>query len=358
MIRVLHIFHEMANGGIEKFVMDYYRHIDRDKIQFDFLVSNEEEGYYDKEILSLGGKIFHAFPLKKNPMKCFFSIAKIVRANGYEIVHRHTGSAFGYFELRAAKFGGAKHLILHSHNNHAGNMSLHVLSKIFLKTKCKKIACSRDAGEWLFGAKSDFFIINNAIECDRYQYTEEIRNKTRKLLNCDDKLVVGHVGRFERQKNHKRLLEIFKAVIESHPNSMLVCVGIGSLLNECKEYAKTLGIAENVVFLGARSDINELMQAFDVFVLPSLYEGFPFVLVEAQTSGLQCVVSKKVPDESNVAGKIQFVKLENSDIDWANIIVQQGSKNVERERGADIMKERGYDISKNARDLCEFYMAL
>ena len=356
MIRVLHIFYEMANGGIEHFVMNYYRHIDRSKVQFDFLVSVETSGPFDDEIKSLGGKIYHAYPLKKNPIKNFFDIAHIVQKNGYSIVHRHTGSAFGYYELRAAKRGGAKRLILHAHNNSAGNPLLHYICKWVLPIKCEKLACSRAAGIWLFGQNQSVHLIGNAIECEKFRFSEDVRNAVRAEFSIQNKLVIGHVGRFENQKNHKRLLKIFKQLTtKTSQECVLICVGSGSLKEEVEREAVLLGIREQVLFLGARTDINRLMQIFDVFVLPSLYEGFPIVLVEAQTSGLPCVVSNFVPEECNVSGNVRFCQLESLDEVWAETIIKSSQLPINRDSYAGKMKQAGFDIAKCAEYLCKYY---
>lgn len=358
MIRVLHVFYEMANGGIEHFVMDYYRHIDRNRIQFDFLVSVDEEGYFDSEIKKLGGKIFHAYPLKKNPVRNYFDIARIVEEHGYQIVHRHTGNAFGYFDLRAARRGGAEKLIIHSHNNQAGNMFIHKISNVFLRIPCNKLACSYEAGHWLFGDNCDFKVINNAIDCNKFRFREEVRNNIRRELNLDGQFVIGHVGRFEEQKNHIRMIQIFKEIIEKYKNSVLVFVGIGSLQNKCKKLVIELGMSNKILFLDARSDIHDIMQAFDVFILPSLYEGFPFVLVEAQASGLACVVSTNVPNECNITGNVQFVDLIKSNSEWADFILNKRNRNFNRRKFADEIIKQGYDIYQNAEKLCIYYESL
>lgn len=358
MIRVLHIFHEMANGGIEHFVMDYYRHIDRSRVQFDFLVSVESEGCFDQEIKALGGIVHHAYPLKKNPIRNYFDIARIVRENNYDVVHRHTGSSFGYFDLRAARRGGAKHLILHSHNNQAGNQLVHKLSDALLRLPCEKLACSVEAGQWLFGASREFTVINNAIDCNKFRFQSEIRKRIRSELQLEDKFVVGHVGRFEDQKNHVRMLHMFKDVLVRNENSVLILIGIGALQEECKQLAAKLGIGDQVIFLGVRADVNELMQAFDVFLLPSLYEGFPFVLVEAQASGLACVASTNVPSECNVTGNVHFIGLEKANSEWTDTILMYRDEINDRSGYADKMKVQGYDIYQNAAELCAYYESL
>lgn len=357
MIRVLHIFHEMANGGIEHFVMDYYRHIDRSKIQFDFLVSTNKKGYFDNEIQHLGGMVYHAYPLKKNPVKCYFDIAKIVRENHYQIVHRHTGSAFGYFELHAAKHGGAKHLILHSHNNAAGNIYLHKISSVLLKMDCIKLACSKEAGEWLFGKNGEFSIISNAIDCGAFKYDANKRMHIRSSLKIQDELVIGHVGRFEKQKNHSFLLQIFNEILKNHPDSYLVCIGDGSLLPETREQAKRLGVRDKIKFLGSRNDVNIIMNAFDYFVLPSNYEGFGITLLEAQANGLPCFTSKDVvPTATNVTGSIHYLSLQDSASKWAEAILNE--KKCRYLRNIESIADKGFDITSNAKQLSVFYEEL
>ena len=205
MIRVLHVFYKMGNGGIEHFVMNLYRHINREKIQFDFLTSVNEEGYFDDEIKKLGGKLYHAYPLKKNPIKNYRSIAKIVSENNYQIIHRHTGSAFGYYELRAAKKGGAQNLILHSHSCGAGKKIIHKALKKTIKIPCIKLACSLEAGQFLFGEEAHFTVIKNGIDCEQYRFNETLRRNVRNKLKIENKFVVGHIGRFSDEKNHKKL---------------------------------------------------------------------------------------------------------------------------------------------------------
>lgn len=356
MIRVLHIFHEMANGGVEHFVMNYYRHMDREKIQFDFLVSVETEGYFDDEIKALGGRMFYAYPFKKNPIRNYYDIAKIVRENKYNIVHRHTGSAFGYFDLRAARRGGAKHLIIHSHNNQAGNMFVHKICKNFLEIPCEKLACSQDAGLWLYGEHASFKVINNAIECEKFCFNRETRERMRANFNLYEKFVIGHVGRFSEQKNHKRLFELLADIVKIQTNAVLVCVGTGELLDWCKGYVEKLKIEKNVIFLGKRTDINNIMCAFDVFVLPSAYEGFPFVLVEAQASGLHCVVSECVPKECNITGNVEFLSLKDNNRSWYDQILYV--RTSEREQCAEQVRKAGFNINSNAQELYNYYEKL
>ena len=357
MVRVLHIFHEMANGGIEHFVMDYYRHIDRTRVQFDFLVSVESEGYFDREIQALGGVIHHAYPLKKNPIRNYFDIARIIRENHYDIVHRHTGSAFGYFDLRAARHGGAKHLILHSHNNQAGNQMLHKLSNAILKIPCERFACSREAGEWLFGPNQDFKIFNNAIDCEKFRFRPEVRNRIRKELQLGDKFVIGHVGRFEDQKNHIFLLAIFKEIVKQNPNSHLICIGSGSMMDAVKLKAVQEQLDDRITFLGNSDKVDQFLNSFDAFILPSKYEGFGITLLEAQANGLHCFTTKDVvPEYVNLTGRVRYISLYAPPTEWAGAILSIGST---RELScAKQIANAGFDISKSASELCQYYESM
>lgn len=353
MIRVLQIFHNMGNGGVEAFVMNNYRKIDREKIQFDFLTSVDEPGYFDEEIKALGGRIFRAYPLKKNPFRNYHDIARIVRENDYQIVHRHTGSAFGYFDLRAAKKGGAKCLILHSHNPAAGKSWVHRVSKRLLEIDCTRLACSDAAGLFLFGNK-EFTVMPNAIDCDKYQFSAEARNLVRTEWQAKDAFVIGHIGRLEEQKNHKRLVEIFSAVLKKNEKSILVCVGDGSLRQSVEAFAKQLGVFDKIRFLGTRNDVGKLINGFDVFCFPSNYEGFGITLIEAQANGLHCYTSKAVvPGEANLAGNVHFIPLTASDEEWADLILKAPT---ERDLSAiDRIKDAGYSIDQQSNKLIDFY---
>lgn len=357
MIRVLHIFHNMGNGGTEHFVMDNYRRIDKSKVQFDFLTSVEEEGFFDKEIIELGGRIIHAYPFRKNPIKNYFSIAQIVKENQYSIVHRHTGSAFGYFDLRAARHGGASHLILHAHNTQAEKALLHKLSKLLFRTDCVRLACSEEAGRFLFGKKAVFSIIKNGIDCDKFVFSSSERLTLREEWNIGEKLVVGHIGRFEQQKNHRKLLEIFAAMHNQKPDSMLFCVGAGTMLSTSKQYAQELGIDQNVIFAGNRDDVDKIINVFDVFCFPSNYEGFGITLLEAQANGLRCYASKDViSDVANLSGNVSFIPLYSSSKYWADQIL---ASSVERDlNAADAVRKAGYDISETALVLQNIYLSL
>jgi len=355
MIRVLHIFHSMGNGGIEHFVMDRYRIIDRNKIQFDFLLTSPQEGYFDEEIFKLGGKIYHTANFSRNPLLSFLQTYKIVRENRYDIIHRHTGNAIAYVDLLAAKLGGAKHLIIHSHNNSAEKLFLHNVSKKIFKLDCNRLACSVSAGKWLFGNK-DFKVINNAIDTSKYKFNPKYREKYRKLYNISENdFVIGHIGRFDYQKNHKFLIDIFSEVIKIKPNSKLVCIGDGGLKEDVIKQIKELGISDKVLLLGQIDNVDEILNCFDVFCLPSRYEGLPISLIEAQTNGLKCFASKdRVTIESNITSNIVYIPLYKNPQEWATIIC-----NTNYNRDTDSINkviEAGYDLKENVKEIERYYL--
>lgn len=358
MVRVLHIFHNMANGGVENFVMNYYRFIDRGNIQFDFLTSVDEPGYFDDEILRLGGRLHHAYPKKKSLLRNFLDIKKIVRENDYQIVHRHTGSSFSNIDLIAAKCGSAKILISHAHSTSAGNKILHYFSKMFLKVDGEKFACSKAAGEWLFGEKyvEDIHIIPNAIDLEKYQYNKQVRAELRTKYDVKNKLVIGHVGGFNDAKNHEFIVEIFKELYQLNKNIQLWLIGDGIFRTKIEKKVQENNLEEAVCFWGNRNNVHEMMQAMDIFLLPSIFEGYPVTLIEAQCAGLPCFVSEYViPSEINYSSNVKFINLDKSANEWANMIVAY-DKDINREDGYICMKDAGLDIRDAAKDLEERYL--
>ena len=357
MIRVLQIFHDMSNGGIERFIMNYYRRIDRNEIQFDFLTSVDESGYFDDEIRSLGGALFHAHPFEKNPVRHYFDVARIVRQNNFQIVYRHTGGAFGYFDLRAARRGGARNLILHAHSANAGKPLVHELANRLLKIECRRFACSQRAGEFLFGSNARFDVVHNAIDVRRFIFCPETRNRLRRELGLDHRFVVGHVGSFQKVKNQQKALSVFAEIHKRQRESALVFVGTGPTINEIKELAQKFGLEKNVLFLGMRDDVEKVVQTFDAFLFPSLSEGLGMALIEAQANGLKCFASKDViPAETNVTGNVRFIPLTASDSEWASVILQS---NMTRDVSAlEKVKNSGYDISVEAFKMQSAFLSM
>lgn len=343
-------------------VMNYYRHIDRTKVQFDFLVHRDQPGAYEDEIRSLGGRIYRICPIYpqnfagyKRDIRVFFR-----EHPEYRIVHSHM-SELGYFALKEAAEQGIPVRICHAHNAPHGFDMKMIMRNYFKKRMMPYLThlfmCGIESGRWLYGKQNEskFIMLNNAIDAAAYTYAPEKRTEIRQKLGIKDKLTVGHVGRFNLQKNHPFLLAVFAALLKKEPNAVLLLAGGGEDMPKIQAKAQELGIADHVRFLGVRNDIADLMQAMDVFVFPSLYEGLPLTMVEAQASGLPCIISDKVPPECILTkGLVESVSLSESIEIWAQIILE--NRNIPRtDRSADIAAH-GFDITTEAVKLQEFYL--
>lgn len=363
-IRIAQIIGKWLGGGVESVVTNYYRHIDRTKIQFDFICDKDSTNIPYDEIEQLGGRVILVPPYQK-VFEYQKELIKIFKDNNYKIVHSHINT-LSVFPLRAAKKAGVPIRIAHSHsttnkkewNKNLVKQVLRPFSKVYATDY---MCCSELAGRWLFGNKEydkgNVYLLNNAIDLDKFKYDEQLRNKKRKELNIkDDTLVIGHVGRFVEQKNHRFLIDIFNEVHKQKENSILLLVGQGPLMEEMKEKVKTLGIEDSVKFLGQRNDVNELYNAMDLFLFPSLYEGLGMVVVEAQVSGLPCVVSTKIPEIAKVINNVSFLKLGCSVNIWCDEIIKMiGRKCL---TNIKILVKKGYDIKIESSKLFEKYIKL
>lgn len=354
--RIAQVIGKMDSGGVESFIMSYYRNIDRNKIQFDFIIDEDSTMFYKEEIEKLGGKII-IVPKYQKILKYIRELRKIFRESNYKIVHTHM-NALNVFPLYAAKKENVKIRISHSHSTTNKDEFLRNILKNVLKIFSKKYpthycACSQFAGQWLFG-KKDFTIIRNAIDIEKFNYNKEVRDKIRKELKLENKLVIGHAGRFMQQKNHKFIIEIFHKYHEYNENSVLLLVGEGKLENTIKEQVKMLGLENNIIFLGARKDVNEIMQAMDIFVFPSLYEGLGIALVEAQTAGLKCIASNYVPEEAILTQNV--VSLELDEKQWVDIL--KNMKISERKTQVEKIRNSGYEIKIESKKLEKYYLDL
>lgn len=357
-IRVLHIVTYMGRGGLETMIMNYYRYIDREKVQFDFLVHRDFEADYDQEILSLGGKIYHISKLipwsqsYRNKLKSFFK-----EHPEYQIVHVHQ-DCLSSVALQCAKECGIAVRIAHSHSSSAVKnlkypIKLHYMKKIS-KYATKLFACGKQAGDWMFGGY-EYEVIRNAIDVSKYQYSNTISEEVRMELGLENQLIIGHVGNFTLAKNHPFLLEIFKEILKGKPNARLLLVGGGDGLETIRKKANELEIQKYVTFTGTRTDVNRLMQAMDVFVFPSIYEGLPVTMVEAQATGLPCVISNRVSEECVVTnGLVSYKRLEDSPSQWAEYILDQACGKKENHIKEVVLA--GYDIVTAAKRLEDFYL--
>lgn len=360
MIRVLQVVNNMHRAGLETMLMNYYRNIDRTKIQFDFLTHRPEKGDYDDEIISMGGKVYYAPRLyPQNYLQYFKWMKKFFNEHPeYKIIHSHIDS-MSYLPLLAAKLNNIPIRIAHSHNT-----SIDKDFKLPLKLIFKKLlpnvatnfcTCGKEAGEFLFPNKKSTFI-PNAIDIKKFLYNEKIRTCKRKELGIENKFVIGNIGRLSYQKNHKFLIEIFSEILKKEKESILLIIGIGEKEKELKKQVRNFNIEKNVYFLGKRDDVNELYHAMDVFVMPSFFEGVPVVGIEAQFSGLPCIFSDKVPKETKFEKNIIFISLNASVEIWCNEILK--IKNESIKRNLINYKKSIYNIQNARTKLEEMYLNL
>ena len=358
MIRVLQVVTYMGRGGLETTLMNYYRHIDRNKIQFDFLVHRDFEADYDQEILSMGGKIYHVSRLIPWSRGYREELKRFFRAHPeYKIVHAHQ-DCLSSVALECAEKCGVLVRIAHSHSSNQDKNIKYLIKRHYMKqipqfaTDC--FACGKDAGDWMFEGQS-YQILHNAIDASAYAYSSEKAIAIREELNVGRNLVMGHVGRFDAPKNHAFLLDIFSECVKIVPNARLLLVGDGEGRTRIQEKAKSLGLEDKVIFTGVRSDVADLLQAMDIFVFPSLYEGVPVTMIEAQASGLPCVISDGVPKDCVItSGLVTSMKLSDMPCDWAKHIVAQS--HTKRENHLREIRAAGYDIVTAAKELENFYL--
>lgn len=357
-IRVLQIVTYMGRGGLETMLMNYYRQIDRSKVQFDFLVHRDFEADYDKEILAMGGKIYHVSRLipwskaYRSELKNFF------RAHPeYTIVHVHQ-DCLSAVALQCAEECGIPVRIAHSHNKSQDKNIKYFIKLHYMKQipayATKLFACGNAAGNWMFQGQP-FQILNNAIDTKKYTYSEQVVVEVRKEFDMGNCKVIGHIGRFNPQKNHTFLIDIFSEIKKIQPDAKLLLVGGGDGMTAIQQKVNELNLTDSVIFTGVRSDVHRLLQAMDVFVFPSLYEGLPVTMIEAQAAGLPCVISDHVPDECIVTQDLVTIqKLSDSPESWATHIVSR--INIDREDTREEIKSYGFDIAENAKWLEEFYL--
>lgn len=359
-MKILHVVGRMDRGGTEALLISLLHTVDREQYQFDFVEQTQDECDYDQEILSLGSKIYRCPHISLGSLKEYRKWWRefFVKHPEYRIVHGHSrGSAPIYLE-EAKKAGRVT--ILHCHNNSHGK-GIKGLTRYIWQLPLRKLAdynfaCSFDSGVSQFGKNSKFTVIKNGIRTERFAWNPESRASLRKEFDIENNLVVGNVSRFEEQKNHKFLLKIFYEIHKLDPTAILMLVGQGTLEEQIRSEARGLRILDKIIFTGVRSDVNDLMQAMDVFVLPSLFEGLGIVNIEAQAAGLPCFVSDKVvPPEVDVTDLMHHIPLEESPEEWAKQILA-GVISVEdrRDRSGEIVAS-GFDVRSTCKQLCEFY---
>lgn len=357
-IRVLQVVTYMERGGLETMLMNYYRSIDRTKVQFDFLVHRQNRAAYDDEIEALGGKI-HRLPVLIPWSRSYQAALNDFFKNHpeYQIVHVHQDCLSSVI-LKAAQKNGVSVRIGHSHSS-SQDKDLKYFIKLFYKRFIPKyathlFACGKQAGDWMFGG-AEYQIVNNAIDAPAYRFDPEVSRSMRASLPlAEDAWVIGHVGRFSWPKNHSFLVEIFAKIYQKKPNARLLLVGEGNLRPQIQEKVRQMGLEDVVIFTGIRKDVPRVMQAMDVFLFPSLYEGVPVTMVEAQAAGLPCYISDKVPIECKMTQLVSQISLDKSAEQWAEQILSAANERVQDTLPE--IRKAGYDIESNAAWLQNFYL--
>lgn len=346
-------------NGITNVVMNYYRNMNKKKFEFDFVVPNLPRKKIVDEIKKYDSKLFIIENRLKNPLKYMYDLNNVMKKDKYDVVHIHGNSNTLAIELSVAKYKKIPVRIPHSHNTITKFKFIHtLLSKQFKKTYTHGLACGIDAGNWLFG-KENFIVLDNGINVEDYCYDEDIRKSIRNSLSFKEKnKVIGHVGHFTLQKNQNYLIELFRELYERDSSYRLILIGDGVLREELEEKVDKLGISSGIIFLGKREDIPALMSAMDILVMPSIYEGLPLTLIEAQSADLDCFISNKISQEVDVTNTINFFELSS---DYSELVIKienhfKKENNRKLRKKYFLMKESKYNITKTAVRLEHLYV--
>lgn len=369
-IRVLHILDELNTGGAEQIIFSYLQNIDRNKYQWDFIVMNipgKPDGRLEQKVRELGCNIYKVTKKRDNLIKNIKEVDRIISSGRYDIVHSHLYEVSAFY-LLSAKIHNVPVRIAHSHsaNEKRGFKVdiLRLLLKPFLRFAANSYAaCGIEAAKSLWGERlyelGKVKIIHNAIDTTKFQFKEETRKIIKRKLNLEGYKVVGTVGRFSLQKNPVFNIEVFNEIYKRDNRTRLVIVGEGELKNEIESKIKEYSLENSVLLLGRRNDVYDILNCFDVFLLPSLWEGLPLVLVEAQCNGLPCIVSDSVTKEVTFSNNVKYLSLKSSVIEWAdNVIEMFNYREVDSKTAKDRVISEGYDIVNEAIELDNYYTEL
>ncbi|OLR62917.1 hypothetical protein BHF69_09625 [Anaerostipes sp. 992a] len=346
-------------NGITAVIMNYYRNMDKSNMQMDILALNEIEEEFQCEFQKHHSRVF-VYERRKHPFRYCIQLEKLLKKQEYDVIHIHGNSAMMLPEVLIAKLAGVPIRIVHSHNTTCSHLFLHSLFyPVFKRLYTHGFACGQDAGKWLF-RDQPFVEIKNGIELSQYAYAEESRAFYRQKINANGQKVIGHVGNFFEQKNHEFLIDMFAELIRRNHNYLLVLISDGKLMDHIKAKVHALHLDEYVIFLGKISNVYDYLQAMDIFVLPSLFEGLPLALIEAQASGLPCLVSDTVAAEVNLTHSIEYLSIQNID-SWVTTIERIAAEDLESNRSRrsmlwqKIIREAGYDMKENAEQMGKLY---
>lgn len=362
--RVLVLISTVDAGGAETFVMKVFREIRKEGWCFDFLINKADSEFYKKEILESGGKIYIGISKLKHPIKCFKFVRRIVSENKYNTVFCVSAHPAAVLDIIAAKKGGAKKAITRSANTNIDGKLNVIIAKLFRplidRLSDVKLAPSTEAGVWMFGnkclRKAELQLINNGLDTDRYCFNPLTRRRIRDSLDLSTHdFAICHIGRFSYQKNHNLLIDIFKEIKSGWPEAKLFLAGNGELKEIIENKVKDYGLEDSVKFVGIRDDIPDFLMGMDMMIFPSFYEGLPNVVIEAQATGLKCIVSDRISKEVILTDLVMMFSIESSMSDIVMIVREHYLKTVKREIYTKILKDKGYDIQDVAKKMIGWF---
>lgn len=374
MVKVLQFVEGLSQGGIEAFVTNVARNINKEDVICDFLVLKTEEAahadyVYEKQLLAEGCRIYYLINYDTSFLRTLQRAKGYIQAlkewlqeREYDIIHIHASHLGNFFPMiRTMEKCGVQHIFLHSHSTKIQSTKMFLLHQIFRKLlyfdkKVTRLACGEDAGRWMYG-KQSFEIIKNGIELDRFRYLEENRISIKRELCIPEKTqIIGHIGAFRKEKNHFYLLNVFKLYCEKHPNSILLLVGDGTLKKQIVSKVNDLGLKEKVLFLGNRSDVNKILSAIDCVLLPSLFEGISLAAIETQANGVPMIISDGVARQTILCNKVSVCSIEETEMAYTKWCDTIEKVIYEGRKGIDYKEEfKTYDIRRTVRKLEALY---
>jgi len=369
-VNVLYALVRRPKGGVETYIYNVHKHINKSLVHIDYIIGDyDSTDIFVKKIESMGSHVYVLPEIKLTNIVDFFSeLNSFLKSNKqYDIIHCHSAIS-AVFYLLIAKKNGIKHRIIHGHSSKYSDKGIIKSIRNYILTLPVKhlanhyFSCSVGVGEFLYGEKyvkqNKVFIAKNAIHAEKFRFNFNIRQKVREDLGLKDKFVIGHVGRFSPVKNHTFIIDIFDAVYKKNKQSVLLLIGTGELQNYIKEKVRKLNLENSVLFMGWRDDINMLLQAIDVFILPSKFEGLPLSCIEAQAAGVPCILSDNITKEVKITNLVVFKSIEDSAEEWADEILYFLDKKEQRKDTYQNIIEAGYDIKSEVQKLEKYYMSL
>ncbi|MGI6601642.1 MAG: glycosyltransferase family 1 protein [Dethiobacteria bacterium] len=350
---------EFKLNGITNVILNYYRNVNKQNIRYHFATNNNLPKHLLDEMKNNNSKVYQLPSRSKKPLHYALALKKVIDNGDYDIVHAHGNSATLYLEIFIAKKCGVPVRIAHSHNSTCKYKVTHyILKPFFLNSITHAFACSHKAGKWLYG--DNYMVLKNGIELNRFIFNQKVREEYRKKLGILNKKVIGHIGHFSYQKNHEFLLDIFYEVHKQDNNYVLLLIGDGTLRKHIEEKVYLMGLENYVIFLGETTEIPQLLCAMDLLVFPSHFEGLPLTLIEAQASGLKCLISDVISTEVQVTDLIDFISIQLEARYWAEKVISTpiciGNRKVMSDSYLNILRNNGYDIETNAEELTKFYL--